>query len=223
MKNQNIFDNLKLRAGYGVSGNAMGFDIYSSYETYGASGTFTYDGKTYRTYAATKNANPDLKWESTSMLNIGLDFAFLRGSINGTIEVYNKKTKDLIWGYPVSTTEHVYGYMDANVGEMTNKGIEFSINAVPVRTKNFTWSTTINLSHNKNRVDKMQNETYHTTNLTQGDPDVAGVAGNGWAQRIMEGQPIGTFYTYLYAGTVKRTDSDGKIIERSEYYVLDEN
>lgn len=223
MKNQNIFDNLKLRAGYGVSGNAMGFDIYSSFETYGASGTFTFDGKTYRTYAATKNANPDLKWETTSMLNIGLDFAFLRGRINGTIEVYNKKTKDLIWGYPVSTTQYIYGWMDANVGEMTNKGIEFSINAVPVRTKDFTWSTTINLSHNKNRVDKMQNETYHTTNLTQGDPDVAGVAGNGWTQRIMEGEPIGTFYTYLYAGTVKRTDSDGNIIERSEYYVLDEN
>ena len=214
MKDQKIFDNLKLRAGYGVSGNAMGFDVYSSYETYGASGTFVYDGKTYRTYGATKNANPDLKWETTSMLNIGLDFAFLRGRINGTIEVYNKKTKDLIWSYPVSTTQYVYGYMDANVGEMTNKGIEFSINAVPVQTKNFTWNTTINLSHNKNRVDKMQNETFHTTNLVQGDPDVAGVAGNGWTQRIMEGEPIGTFYTYLYAGTVNG---------RSEYYVLDEN
>jgi iron complex outermembrane receptor protein len=94
-----------------------------------------------------------------------LDFAFLRGRINGTIEVYNKKTKDLIWGYPVPTTQYVYGWLDANVGEMTNKGIEFSINAVPVRTKNFTWSTTLNLSHNKNTVDKMQNETYHTTNL----------------------------------------------------------
>ena len=214
MKNQNIFDNLKLRAGYGVSGNAMGFDIYSSYETYGATGTFTYDGKTYRTYAATKNANPDLKWETTSMLNIGLDFAFLRGRINGTIEVYNKKTKDLIWSYPVSTTQYVYGYMDANVGEMTNKGIEFSINAVPVQTKNFTWNTTINLSHNKNRVDKMQNDTYHTTNLSQGDPMVAGVSADGWTQKIIEGEPIGTFYTYQYAGTVNG---------RSEYYVLDEN
>ncbi len=63
MQNQHIFDNLKLRAGYGISGNAMGFDVYSSYNTYGASGTFVYDGKTYRTYGATKNANPDLKWE----------------------------------------------------------------------------------------------------------------------------------------------------------------
>ena len=214
MQNQHIFDNLKLRAGYGISGNAMGFDVYSSYNTYGASGTFVYDGKTYRTYGATKNANPDLKWESTGMLNIGLDFAFLKGRLNGTVEVYHKKTKDLIWSYPVSTTQYIYGWMDANVGEMTNKGIEFTLNAVPVRTKNFMWSTTLNLSHNKNTVDKMQNETFHTTNLTQGDPMVAGVSADGWTQRIMEGEPIGTFYTYQYAGTVNG---------RSEYYVLDEN
>ena len=214
MQNQHIFDNLKLRAGYGISGNAMGFDVYSSYNTYGASGTFVYDGKTYRSYGATKNANPDLKWESTGMLNIGLDFAFLKGRLNGTVEVYHKKTKDLIWSYPVSTTQYIYGWMDANVGEMTNKGIEFTLNAVPVRTKNFMWSTTLNLSHNKNTVDKMQNETFHTTNLTQGDPMVAGVSDDGWTQRIMEGEPIGTFYTYQYAGIVNG---------RSEYYVLDEN
>lgn len=213
MQNQHIFDNLKLRAGYGISGNAMGFDVYSSYNTYGASGTFVYDGKTYRTYGATKNANPDLKWESTGMLNIGLDFAFLKGRLNGTVEVYHKKTKDLIWSYPVSTTQYIYGWMDANVGEMTNKGIEFTLNAVPVRTKKFMWSTTLNLSHNKNTVDKMQNETFHTTNLTQGDPMVAGVSADGWTQRIMEGEPIGTFYTYQYAGIVNG---------RSEYYVLDE-
>ena len=214
MKNQNIFSNLKLRAGYGVSGNAMGFDVYSSYVTYGATGTFVYDGKTYRTYGATKNANPDLKWETTSMLNVGLDFGFMKNRINGTIEVYNKKTKDLIWGYPVPTTQYVYGWMDANVGEMTNKGIEFTINIDAIRTKDFNWMTTINLSHNKNTVDKMQNDVFHTTNLTQGDPDVAGVSANGWTQRIMEGESIGTFYTYLYAGTING---------RSEYYVLDEN
>ena len=214
MQNQHIFDNLKLRAGYGISGNAMGFDVYSSYNTYGASGTFPYNGKTYRSYGATKNANPDLKWESTGMLNIGLDFAFLKGRLNGTVEVYHKKTKDLIWSYPVSRTQYIYGWMDANVGEMTNKGIEFTLNAVPVRTKNFMWSTTLNLSHNKNTVDKMQNETFHTTNLTQGDPMVAGVSDDGWTQRIMEGEPIGTFYTYQYAGIVNG---------RSEYYVLDEN
>ena len=214
MKNQNLFDNLKLRAGYGISGNAMGFDPYTSYPAYGATGLFEYDKKWYRTYGAVRNGNPDLKWESTGMLNIGLDFAFLRGRINGTVEVYHKKTKDLIWSYPVPTTKYIYGWLDVNIGEMTNKGIEFTLNMVPVQTKNFTWNTTINLSHNKNTVDKMQNEQFQTTLLTQGDPMVAGVSANGWTQRIMEGEPIGTFYTYQYAGTVNG---------RSEYYVLDEN
>ena len=135
-------------------------------------------------------------------------------SFNFKMTLYHKKTKDLIWSYPVSTTQYIYSWMDANVGEMTNKGIEFTLNAVPVRTKDFMWSSTINLSHNKNSVDKMQNEIFHTTNLTQGDPMVSGVSANGWTQRIMEGQPIGTFYTYQYAGIVNG---------RSEYYVLDEN
>ncbi|MCF0180481.1 MAG: SusC/RagA family TonB-linked outer membrane protein, partial [Bacteroidales bacterium] len=125
----------------------------------------------------------------------------------------NKKTKDLIWGYPVSTMQYPYGWMDANVGEMTNRGFEISINAVPVQTKNFTWSTTFNLSHNTNRVDKMQNELFHTTNLTQGDPMVSGVSANGYTQSIIEGEPIGTFFTYQWAGF-----KDG----RSVYYVLDE-
>lgn len=214
MQNQSLFSNLKLRAGYGISGNAMGFDPYSSYVTYGATGTFPYDGKTYRTYGATKNANPDLKWETTSMLNVGLDFAFMNGRINGTVEIYNKKTKDLIWGYPVSTTQYPYSWIDANVGEMTNKGIEFTLNAVPVRTKNFTWNTTINLSHNKNTVDKMQNDIYHTTDLNQGDPMVSGVSANGYTQRIIEGESLGTFYTYKYAGV-----ENGKTV----YYVLDAN
>ncbi|MCQ2254987.1 MAG: SusC/RagA family TonB-linked outer membrane protein [Bacteroidaceae bacterium] len=212
MKNQSLFDNLKLRAGYGVSGNAMGFDVYSSYVTYGATGIFQYNGVNYRTYGATKNANPDLKWESTAMLNIGLDFAFLKGRINGTIEVYNKKTTDLIWGYPVSTLIYPYSWMDANVGEMTNKGIELTLNLVPVRTKNFQWQSTINLSHNKNTVDKMQNDVFHTTNLTQGDPMVSGVSANGYTQSIIEGEPIGTFFTYEWAGF-----KDG----RSVYYVHD--
>ncbi len=214
MKNQNLFSNLKFRAGYGVSGNAMGFNPYSSLAIWGASGLFEYDGKTYRIYAPTQNPNPDLKWESTGMLNIGLDFGFLKNRINGTIEVYHKKTKDLIWSYPVPTTKYIYPWLDANVGEMTNKGIELTLNIDAIRTKDFSWMTTINLSHNKNTVDKMQNEQFNTTNLTQGDPMVAGVSANGWTQRIMEGEPLGTFYTYQYAGTVNG---------RSEYYVLDEN
>lgn len=102
MNNQNIFSNLKLRVGYGVSGNALGFGAYSAVATYGSTGYSTKNTNNYVILGATKLANPDLKWETTGMLNIGLDYALAGGRINGSIEFYNKKTKDLIWNYPVS-------------------------------------------------------------------------------------------------------------------------
>lgn len=159
MKNQHVFDDLKLRVGYGVSGNSLGFDAFIARPLYGATGWFTYvnpDGSTsnYRMLGATRNANPDLKWESTSMFNIGIDFGFLHNRLSGTIEYYDKRTSDLIYDYPVSTNRYPYGTMTANVGDISNKGIEITINAVPVQTHNFTWSTTLNLSHNKNVVEK---------------------------------------------------------------------
>ena len=212
MKNQNLFSNLKLRAGYGISGNAMGFGAYTAVPTYGSTGDVK-DG--YVMLNATKLANPDLKWESTGMLNIGLDFAFLKGRINGTIEFYNKKTKDLIWDYPVSSYIYPFSSIAANVGEITNKGVEFTINIDAIRTKDFNWMTTLNLSHNKNVVDKLSNDLYKTSTFSQGDPMVAGVSANGWTQRIMEGEPLGTFYTYEWAGY----NAEGI----SEYYTRDEN
>ena len=212
MKNQNLFSNLKLRAGYGISGNAMGFGAYTAVPTYGSTGDVK-DG--YVMLNATKLANPDLKWESTGMLNIGLDYAFLKGRINGTIEFYNKKTKDLIWDYPVSSYIYPFSSIAANVGEITNKGVEFTINIDAIRTKDFNWMTTLNLSHNKNVVDKLSNDLYKTSTFSQGDPMVAGVSANGWTQRIMEGEPLGTFYTYEWAGY----NAEGI----SEYYTRDEN
>ena len=148
MKNQHVFDDLKLRVGYGVSGNSLGFDAFIARPLYGATGWFTYvnpDGSTsnYRMLGATRNANPDLKWESTSMFNIGIDFGFLHNRLSGTIEYYDKRTSDLIYDYPVSTNRYPYGTMTANVGDISNKGIEITINAVPVQTHNFTWSTTL--------------------------------------------------------------------------------
>ena len=211
MKNQNVFDNLKLRLGYGVSGNAMGFGAYTPVATYGSTGNVM-DG--YVTLNATKLANPDLKWESTGMFNVGLDFGMLQGRLSGSIEFYNKKTKDLIWDYPVSSYAYPFGSISANVGEITNVGVEFSLSATPVQTKNFTWNTTLNLSHNSNTVDRLSNDIYKTSTFTQGEPMVAGVSANGWTQRVMEGEPLGTFYTYEWAGV----DADGI----SVYYTRDE-
>lgn len=216
MANQKVFDNLKLRLGYGVSGNALGFGAYSGVATYGATGTtFVYNGNSWAILGATKLANPDLKWESTGMFNIGLDYGFLNNRINGSIEFYHKKTKDLIWNYPVSTVIYPFDNIAANVGQITNKGIEFTINFDAIRTKNFNWMTTLNLSHNKNTVDKLSNDKYKTSTFAQGDPMVAGVSANGYTQRVIEGEPLGTFFLYEYAGN----GADGK----ATYYVRDAN
>lgn len=204
IKNLSAFDDLKLRVGYGVSGNSLGFDAYTAQPIYDASGWFCYtdaNGITsdYRTLAAKRNANPDLKWEQTSMLNVGIDFTVLGGRFSGTVEYYNKKTSDLIYDYPVSTNRYQYGSMTANVGDISNKGIELTLNAIPVQTKNFQWSTTLNLSHNKNKVEKLSNDTYSVEYVDLANPNVGGFVGAN-TQRLMEGEPIGTFYMWEWAG-----------------------
>ena len=215
-----IFDMLKLRVGYGVSGNALGFGAYTAVATYGlnTAGSFAYtspDGTqtTYYKLEPTKNANPDLKWESTSMLNLGVDFTFLKGRLNGTIEVYNKKTWNLIWDYPVSTYSYPVPMFTANVGNISNRGIELTLNAIPLQSKDFLWNTSLTLSHNSNKVTKLTKGRFSVNYVEKGDPRIAGITGNGYTERIIEGKPLGTFYTYEWAGR----NSNGV----SQYYVHD--
>ena len=205
IKDLNVFDDLKFRVGYGVSGNSLGFGAYSAIQTYSTSGWFNYTNangtqNSYHTLAAASNANPDLKWERTAMLNIGLDFSFFGGRLGGTIEYYDKRTSDLIYTYEVSTNRYPFGTMPANVGDISNKGIEFTINATPIQTKNFSWQTSLNLSHNKNNVESISNSEYSVDYIRAADPEIAGYSSSADVQRIMEGHPIGTFYTYEWAG-----------------------
>ena len=215
IKDLGVFDDLKFRVGYGVSGNSLGFDAFISRVRYGATGWFTdSEGKEVHSIWAVSNANPDLKWERTGMFNVGLDFGFFGNRLSGTIEYYNKLTKDLIHDYPVSTTEYAYGYLTANVGEVSNKGVEITINAIPVQTRNFTWNTTLSLSHNKNVVEKVSNQEFSENFIEFGESDLGGAGQSGITQqRVMEGHPIGQFYTWEWAGY----DEDGV----STFYVHD--
>ncbi len=217
VKKLHLFDDLKFRVGYGVSGNSQGFDAYTAIRTYGASGWFSYTDvngvvSQKHTVAALSNANPDLKWERTGMFNVGLDFSMLHNRLSGTIEYYDKHTSDLIYDYPVSTNRFPYGLMTANVGDISNKGVELTINAVPVKTKTFEWNTTLNLSHNKNVVEKLSNATYSVKYIDEASPELSGNTGV-YVQRLMEGCPIGQFYTYEWAGY----DENGT----SKFYVHD--
>lgn len=205
IKDLGIFDDLKLHAGWGQSGNAMGFDIYTSGFYYQGGSRFVYTNpetgqqESYKSLNAARNVNPDLKWETTSMFNIGLDFSFFGGRLNGTIEYYDKSTKDMIWDYPVSTSYYPVGWITANVGKMSNRGVELSINATPVQTRNFTWNTSLNFSHNRNEVVSVSNQEFNAGVLNRYNPSLPN-ASTATIQRIIEGEPIGTFYMYEWAG-----------------------
>ena len=204
IKDLNLFDDLKLRVGYGVSGNSLGFDVFTATQVYGATGWFEHvtpsgDTELVHTLGPTRNANPDLKWERTGMFNVGLDFSFFNNRLNGTVEYYDKRTRDLIADYQVSTTRYPYNWLTANVGEVSNKGVELNLNAMPVKRSHFTWETSLNLSHNKNRVEKLSNDTYSVDYFDRAYLDAAGFA-SATQQRVMEGYPIGQFYTWQWAG-----------------------
>ena len=212
IKNLNVFDDLKFRIGYGVSGNSLGFDPLISSVLYNKKGSFYNNGTTISAIGATRNANPDLKWERTSMFNVGLDFGFFNNRLTGTIEYYYKKTSDLIANYTVPTTKYLVNWLTANVGEISNKGVELSINAIPVKTKDFSWSTTINLSHNKNNVESISNSDFTADYFDEAELNAPGQSG-AQQQRIVAGRPLGSFYMWKWAGY----DSNGI----STYYTAD--
>jgi iron complex outermembrane receptor protein len=200
IKDLGIFDDLKLRIGYGVSGNSFGFDVFTASQVYGGTGwTTNASGKSIQTLGATRNANPDLRWEQTDMFNVGLDFGFFNNRLSGTIEYYKKNTKDLIADYAVSTTQYLHSWLTTNVGEVSNTGVELTINAVPVQTKNFNWTTSLNISHNKNRVESISNDEFSVDYMDKGYLNGPGQSAIP-SQRILEGDPIGQFYTWEWAG-----------------------
>ena len=200
MKDQKLFSDLKLKASYGISGNSLGFDPSISRLKYGVTGTTYINGVQLQAVGVTQNANPDLKWESTAMTNIGLDFGIFNNLITGTIDYYDKQTSDLIWYYPVPTTKYLYPNLWANVGKVSNKGLEIVLNATPIQKGNFKWSTSINLSTNANKIVSLSNAQFPTFKRIE----TAGFGGKGQSgnpsQVIKEGQPIGTFFLREYAG-----------------------
>ena len=207
MEDVDWVSDLKLRAGWGVTGNQDGLTPYKSLELYQSSGTYFSNGAFLTAFAVSQNANPDLKWEETSMLNIGLDFQLFKGRLSGTIEWYSKQTKDMLYNYSVPTPTYVYGTIAANVGDMSNKGIELALNFDAIRTKNFRWTTALNLSHNKNEITKLSNDLYSTDRVYVGDPWIRGASGVT-SHVVEEGYPVGQFFMLKCNGI----DANGKYI-----------
>lgn len=225
MKDVTWVNDLKLRAGYGVTGNQDGLQPYRSLELYSAAGTYYSDGSQLTAYKISQNANPDLKWESTAMLNIGLDFSFFKNRLSGTIEWYDKQTSDMLYTYSVPTPTYVYDKMQANVGDMSNKGIELMLNIDVVRGKDFNYSTSVNLAHNKNKVTKLSNELYSTGRIYTGDPWIRGAS--GVTSHVVEvGYPVGQFFMLKCTGLtddgkfiIEDINEDGQITDDDRTYV----
>lgn len=203
-------DNLKLRVGYGVTGNQSGVSAYKSIAVLSASGASYYDSasQTWKnSYVQAQNVNPDLKWESTAQWNVGLDFGFIN-RIHGTLEWYHKKTSDLLWTYPVPQPPYIVGTMLANVGTMVNHGVELTLGANILRTKDFTLDANASLSYNHQEITKLSNSTYQAVGLQAGSlHNIRGLS-NTYSQVIKEGYPAGTFWGPKCTGI----DDDGKYI-----------
>lgn len=228
MKDVSWVDNLKIRAGYGVTGTNIK-DPYTSLASLNYEDYFLYNGTWINTLIPARNPNPDLRWEKKYEYNFGLDFDLLDGRLGGSIDAYLRDTKDALWDYAVASPPYQYTYIKANAGEIRNKGIEVAINAIPVSTQDFTWSTNMTFSTNKNELRALGNDKF-TSPLDYFDSGHTGEPIQTSTHRNKIGGPIGDFFGLKSVGL----SSDGKwVVERlnrdedgnvtSVYYDLAEN
>lgn len=192
-ENVKFVDDLKLRAGIGVTGTEP-TDSYMSLIKMTYSGYIYSNGEWIKQIQPTSNANPDLKWEKKTEYNFGLDYSLLDGRISGSVDYYIRRTNDMLWNYSVPVPPYLYGTMIANVGKMDNRGIEVQINAIPIKTNSFQWNTSVNFSHNKNKLVSLSNDKFQTNSyVDEGD---TGSPIQSTTHRIEVGKPIGNFYGY---------------------------
>lgn len=197
-------DNLKVRAGYGITGNS-GLSNYSSLVTMGTGGNYINpDGVWRQTYGPNKNPNPDLRWEKKKELNLGIDYSFLKGRITGALDVYRRVTTDLLDNVTTQLPPYVTNSIYANVGQVSSKGIEITLSGIPVRTKDFQWNVDLAFSYSGNRLDHYSTDIYKIKYETYAA--IGGYGDLGNAIRTYEGDRLGNFYGKRYAGLTPEGD-----------------
>ena len=189
MKNQTAISNLKLRAGWGIVGNAN-IEPYASLTTVVADpGKSAILGNTFKPgVGLTRASNPDLQWESTTALNIGLDYGLFDNKVQGSIEFFDKTTDNLLYVIPIPQPAPFPNQL-ANVGSMRNTGVEFDITTTNVKTSKFTWKTQFNFTKLKNEVTKIQDGAPFLV-FAKG---VGAGASNAPIQILKVGYPVGTY------------------------------
>lgn len=209
---KDIFSNLKLRVGYGVTGQQeIGDYLYLPTYSLGTNPT----GQYLDSYLLKPNGySPDLKWEETATTNIGLDFGLLNNRITGTLEYYEKRTKDLLNSVSAPAGTNFTNIITANVGEMKNQGVEFNVNAVAIQNKDFLWELGYNFTWNKSRITKLT-ATYN--------PDYPGIAaGNApfatgtVIQYHQVGYAPSTFYLYEQVYDEQGRPIQNEVVDRNQ-------
>lgn len=218
MKGITWLNNLKLRAGFGITG-VIPNDPYISLTKYAYGSSYYYsDGKWLPGLSVSSNPNPDLRWEKSTEFNVGLDWSVLDNRLGGSIDVYNKKTTDLLFLYTVPTPPNLFNSTLANAGSVRNQGIEVAVNAVPVRTKDFEWKTVVTVSANKNKLLSLSNDMYESNSFK--DSGGLGEPINISTHRMEEGRALGEFYGLKSVGVSENglfliEKPDGEVVEFS--------
>lgn len=204
-------NDLKIRYDYGVTGN-QDFDNYQSLATYRSFGYYEYEGERFKVWGPSKNVNADLRWEKGHNQNVGIDFSLFNYRLTGSFNYFHRRQSDLLGEYQVSVPPNLFSTIYANVGTMRNQGFEFDITVNPIRRENFNWDITIVGATSDNKFvsfsnDIYQGQTYYST-CSMENPNNPGPL-----QRIEEGQRVGNYYTFRYAGV----DRDG------DWLIFDKN
>lgn len=218
MKGITWLNNLKLRAGFGITG-VIPNNPYESLTKYSYGSSYYYsDGKWLPGLSVSSNPNPDLRWEKSTEFNVGLDWSVLDDRLGGSIDLYNKKTTDLLFLYTVPTPPNLYNQTLANAGSVRNQGIEIAVNAVPVRTKDFEWKTVVTVSANKNKLLSLSNDMYESNSFI----DTGGLGEPIYisTHRMEEGHALGDFYGLKSVGVSENglfliEKPDGEVVEFS--------
>lgn len=217
---------LKLRLSWGQTGQQDVGSDYPSIATYylNTDASQYIFGTEFIAPIIPRGYNEDLKWETTTTYNAGIDYGFLRGRIYGSIDYYYRKTTDLLNYTPVAAGSNLTNYLDANIGTLVNQGIEFDINAVAIQTRDWYWNIGFNVAWNKNKITKLTtNDSPEYRGVATGD--ISGGTGNK-IQRYMYGYPINSFYVYqqIYdengkpiEGAYVDRNGDGKINDKDMY------
>lgn len=202
MANQTIFDALKFRVGYGVTGNQQGLYPQNSLSLVGGSGVTYFGGQQITNFNVVQNANADLRWETKKQTNIGVDFAAIEGRLRGTIDAYTATTDNLLFDYTVPQPPYPYSTIKANVGSILNQGLEVSLAYDLIDKDDMTLTLAGNVSFLKNEVKKLSGS-------INGVPLNTNYVPWGPSSYLIEGQPIGTFNILHHTG---KDDSNSETV-----------